>query len=658
MNHASAISRAELAAAMSLGSVALLMIGLQPLLLGELVATHRITLEGVGLVAMGEIVGLGCGVLLGDVIGSRATLRTISMFSALLTACLDIMTTMGGDGDFYIAAVRSLAGLAEGLVLWGTVSLIVRAREPDRSSGVFVVVQTIAQAVIAAALASWIIPGRGVNGGFELLAILSMLSIILVFRLPVRLPMHKIAELSTGPFVFRIKHGLLLGAVFCQFAALGAMWAYMESLGSYAGLNTQDTQLLISGVLFMQVVGGCLGVVLVRRLSEYRVLIVVAIILVAIALGVYWSTTQNTFRFSALAGLFGVVYLMLTPFQIRLALALDPGGRVAVLVPGMQLLGSAFGPLVGSLWVVDDYAQPVTLVSAVFSLVTLGLILMLRKAHSHPQASFKDKVVLIVGASSGIGRVMALRMAAEGASVIATARRADRLEALKDEVVASGGHCETYAVDAQDDQAAARVVSDIVARHSRLDVVLLNAGGAPALDLRNMSARDVTGYMRSNYDVAVNYLFPVLAQMSQQRSGLVAHTNSLAGFLGVPLQGPYSAAKGALRLLVDTCRLEFHGRGISFVSLYPGFVATEQTANDGMPAVMEISEAQAADYMIAALRGRKPEFLFPWRMRWLVRLSLFLPKWVTFRTLLRDVPPLPEDHRPTAGTLSTSGKSS
>lgn len=202
------------------------------------------------------------------------------------------------------------------------------------------------------------------------------------------------------------------------------------------------------------------------------------------------------------------------------------------------------------------------------------------------------------------------------------------------------------------------MVSDIVARHSRLDVVLLNAGGAPALDLRNMSARDVTGYMRSNYDVAVNYLFPVLAQMSQQRSGLVAHTNSLAGFLGVPLQGPYSAAKGALRLLVDTCRLEFHGRGISFVSLYPGFVATEQTANDGMPAVMEISEAQAADYMIAALRGRKPEFLFPWRMRWLVRLSLFLPKWVTFRTLLRDVPPLPEDHRPTAGTLSTSGKSS
>lgn len=658
MKSTSAISRAELAAAMSLGSVALLMIGLQPLLLGELVATHRISLGGVGLVAMGEIVGLGGGVLLGDLIGSRATLRTITMFAALLTASLDFMTTLGGDGDAYIATVRSLAGLAEGLVLWGTVSLIVRAREPDRSSGVFVVVQTIAQAVIAALLASWIIPTHGVNGGFVLLAGLSALSIILVWRLPVRLPLHKTVESGTGAFAFRAKHVLLLGAVFLQFAALGSVWAYMESLGSYAGLSPQNTQILISGVLFMQVVGGCLGVLLVRRLSVYTLLNAVAVILVAIALGIYFPSTQNTLRFSALTALFGLVYLLLTPFQIKLALALDPGGRIAVLVPGMQLLGSAFGPFIGSLWVVDDYAQPVLLISSMFSLAALALISMLSTVHSERSMSFSDKVVLIVGASSGIGRVLALRLAEEGAVVVATARRADRLEALRDEVQAAGGRCETHAVDAQDDVAAAKVVTDTVARYGRLDVVLLNAGGAPALDMRTMNAREVTAYMRSNYDVAVNYLFPALAQMSKQRSGMVAHTNSLAGFLGVPLQGPYSAAKGALRLLIDTCRLEFHGQGISFVSLYPGFVATEQTANDGMPAVMEISEAQAAHYMLGAMRDEKRDFLFPWRMRWLIRLALCLPKSVTHRALLREVPPFPEDNRLAAGTLSTPGKQS
>jgi hypothetical protein len=62
---------------------------------------------------------------------------------------------------------------------------------------------------------------------------------------------------------------------------------------------------------------------------------------------------------------------------------------------------------------------------------------------------------------------------------------------------------------------------------------VLNAGRAPAIDMRSMTVREVTAYMRSNYDVAVNYLFPVLQHMRKQGGGLVAQTNSLAGFLGV-----------------------------------------------------------------------------------------------------------------------------
>ena len=83
----------------------------------------------------------------------------------------------------------------------------------------------------------------------------------------------------------------------------------------------------------------------------------------------------------------------------------------------------------------------------------------------------------------------------------------------------------------------------------------------------------------------------------------MVHTNSLAGFLGVPLQGPYSAAKGAARLLMDTCRVEFAGWGIKFLSLYPGFVATEKTQDDGMPAPLEISEEPEAGLKGAALLG-------------------------------------------------------
>jgi NADP-dependent 3-hydroxy acid dehydrogenase YdfG len=188
--------------------------------------------------------------------------------------------------------------------------------------------------------------------------------------------------------------------------------------------------------------------------------------------------------------------------------------------------------------------------------------------------NFKGKVALVVGASSGIGRMLALRLAKEGAKVVATARRADRLATLAEEIERDGGSCAVFAADAENAADAERVVQACVLRHGRIDLVMLNAGGAPAIDMRMMQAADVTRYMRSNYDVAVNYLFPVLQQMRRQGSGLVAQTNSLAGFLGVPLQGPYSAAKGALRLLIDTCRVEFEPFGIKFVSVFPGFVAT------------------------------------------------------------------------------------
>ena len=196
------------------------------------------------------------------------------------------------------------------------------------------------------------------------------------------------------------------------------------------------------------------------------------------------------------------------------------------------------------------------------------------------------------------------------------------------------------AADAEDAAAAERVVAATVERHGRIDLVLLNAGGAPALDMRRMSAGEVTAYMRSNYDVVVNYLFPVLRQMARQGGGLVAQTNSLAGFLGIPLQGPYSAAKGAARLLIDTCRIEFGPYGIKFVSIYPGFVATEHTANDGMPAPFEISEDHAVEHILYALRREPPDYLFPPVMRWLIRLARVLPKSVTNYLLARDLPPL------------------
>ncbi|MBE5460711.1 SDR family NAD(P)-dependent oxidoreductase [Mycobacteroides abscessus] len=255
-----------------------------------------------------------------------------------------------------------------------------------------------------------------------------------------------------------------------------------------------------------------------------------------------------------------------------------------------------------------------------------------------PRTSLESKVVFVVGASSGLGRGFAQSAAAAGASVAITARRATLLREVVDLVESHGGRCTAFAADATDTVAAQRVIDDVIKLHGRIDIALLNVGGAPALDLKRLNADDITAYMRSNYDVAVNYLVPVLRQMCRQGSGTVIHTNSLAGWYGIPLQGPYSAAKAALRVLFDTYRAEYRGSGIRFVSIYPGFIGTERTKTDGMPAPGEIDEDTAVAHMIRAVTGHRDSYSFPRATATAVALGRILPTRVRHSILARMIP--------------------
>lgn len=251
--------------------------------------------------------------------------------------------------------------------------------------------------------------------------------------------------------------------------------------------------------------------------------------------------------------------------------------------------------------------------------------------------TLRDKTILIAGASAGIGRAVALQLAAQGNRLIVTARRQALLDTLANDIRAAGSECLALAADALDANAAADVVSQAVARFGPIDAALLNIGDGPAFDLAQETPARVTDNMRFNYDTLVNYLMPLSAHMQQQRQGLIAHTNSLAGFIGLPQQGPYSAAKGACRLLMDTCRVELAAFNIRFVSLYPGFVATDKVTSDGLPAPLEISTEQAARYIIYGMEQAKRDYLFPASMRWLIRLARVLPKpvtgWVTYKMM-------------------------
>lgn len=358
------IPAAQVAAALAVGSIAVLMVGLQPIVLGELVEARRVSLEGVGIVAMAEIVMLGLGVVLGDALLPIARLRAVALLAALAAAGLDGLT-LQVQGDGLLAAVRAAAGLAEGVLVWVATGVVVRTASPARVGGIFFVLQTLAQALVGALLAHAVIPHRGWAGSFVALALLALLAGALAALLPARLaPLPPAA--ATG-LRWSARTLQPLGVAFLQLAALGAFWAYLEPLGKAAGFDARGAQTLVAAALAMQVAGGSLATVAVRRLPALPAVLGCSAALAGVTGFIHQLPPGSTRSFALACAVFGFVWLFMLPFHIGLALRTDSTGRLAGLVPAAQLLGSAFGPLTASFIVQGDNAAAVPLLSAGFA---------------------------------------------------------------------------------------------------------------------------------------------------------------------------------------------------------------------------------------------------------------------------------------------------
>lgn len=250
----------------------------------------------------------------------------------------------------------------------------------------------------------------------------------------------------------------------------------------------------------------------------------------------------------------------------------------------------------------------------------------------------KHKTILIVGASSGIGRQVAIQLSKGHNNIVLCARRKDRLLEVKEIVERNGSNCTTFSCDAMASHQAEQVLQATCLAFGKIDMALLNVGDGPSFNMANTSVDEIMANMDINYLSMVNFLVPLIRQMKKQKKGLIAHTNSLAGFLGLPMQGPYSAAKAACRVLMDATRIEVRPYNIDVVSIYPGFVATERVSDDGIPAPFEISEEKAARHVVKALASRKSDYLFPIVTGMLIRIAQILPKKVTSLILSKSVP--------------------
>jgi short-subunit dehydrogenase len=220
--------------------------------------------------------------------------------------------------------------------------------------------------------------------------------------------------------------------------------------------------------------------------------------------------------------------------------------------------------------------------------------------------------VIITGASSGIGRALALEYARRGATLGLIARRADLLEQLAATLPVRSY---TYVVDVTEARALANAAEDFIVRAGCPDIVIANAG---------VSAGTLTGHSEDNAVfeeiVRVNLIGmmltfqPFIDAMKVRRSGVLVGIASVAGFRGLPGAAAYSASKAAAISYLESLRVELHGSGVSVVTICPGYVATPLTSKNPyrMPFLMDAGVA--ASKMAAAIDARRRFFVVPWQM--------------------------------------------
>jgi MFS transporter, DHA1 family, inner membrane transport protein len=361
------------AAALWIGSCGLLILGLQPILLGALLSENRVNFDQLALAATAEIIAIGAGSVLTAFLIGNSSVRLKAGIFLVLTAVFDHLTA-GAASPQSIVLWRGLAGLAEGGLVAFAVELIARSRHAGRYGGYFVSMQTIAQSIIAALLALVIIVRSGSAGGFETLAIISLASLVIVYFLPVRYGALPTPDDSAASGLLRPQPLLALFGIFLFYMFLGALWAFLEPLGADAGIDSSTVGLMVSASLGAQVAGALLATLVEARLPFRPVLILASLLAVVIAVAI--SQKPDVIAFWGLAMMTGFIWLFVVPFQIRLAVEADAARGAALLVPAAQLVGAALGPAGASFFIESGSSAPIAWFAAASALASAVVILL------------------------------------------------------------------------------------------------------------------------------------------------------------------------------------------------------------------------------------------------------------------------------------------
>lgn len=243
-------------------------------------------------------------------------------------------------------------------------------------------------------------------------------------------------------------------------------------------------------------------------------------------------------------------------------------------------------------------------------------------------------LTLLTGASSGIGRSLAKRMAIDGETVVAVARRDALLNSLVEEIREAGGHAIAMPADVTDAKAIREAIGRIEAELGPIDRLVANAGGGKRSSVDAFSAAEVERTLAVNVVGVANCVESVLPYMRERGAGHIVAVGSLAAYLGLPSAAAYSAAKAALHKMMDSLRIDLQPSGIDVTLIAPGFVRTKPHKKR-KPFQVELGPATEVIYN--AIRSRRRVCAFPLPLVMLSGLLRCLPAAISDRILWRAV---------------------
>ena len=257
---------------------------------------------------------------------------------------------------------------------------------------------------------------------------------------------------------------------------------------------------------------------------------------------------------------------------------------------------------------------------------------------------WQDKVVLITGASSGIGRGLAVELARRSAKLGLVARRQEVLDEVIGEIGANNDSASLTVIaiagDVQDAESMRAATDRLRAQFGKIDVLIANAGIGGNDDPTRLDAAKFANVINTNVIGVSNSVAAVVPEMVKRGSGQLVVISSLAAYRGLPKSAAYCASKAAVSAMFESLRLDLKPRGIDVTIIHPGFIKTPLTAGRQAKLPWFLELGPAVKTMVNAIEKRKKSYAFPWPLAMIVRSGMIMPAalydWIASRKSFRE----------------------